>query len=116
MQRENIGKKIREYRKFNELTQEGLGEKAGLHYTYIGQVERGDKDPSFKALINIAEALGVGVDKLLINYDISSEATIQISNITDLLLKRNEKELEMIYTLLKNLTDILEERDIEKKQ
>jgi transcriptional regulator with XRE-family HTH domain len=116
MKKENIGKKIREYRRVNKLTQEGLGEKAGLHYTYIGQVERGEKEPSFKALNNISEALGVGVDKLLINYDISSEATIQISNITDLLLRCNEKELKMIYTLLKNLTDILEERDIEKEE
>jgi transcriptional regulator with XRE-family HTH domain len=114
MQKEYIGKKIKEYRKIKELTQENLGEKAGLHYTYIGQVERGEKEPSLKSLIKIAEALGVGVDKLLINYDLSSDASIQISNITDLLLKRDEKELEMIYTLLKNLTKILEEHDIEK--
>lgn len=115
MQKEFIGKKIKEYRKINNLTQESLGEKAGLHYTYIGQVERGEKEPSLKSLINIAEALGVGVDKLLINYDLSSEASIKISNITDLLLNRDEKELEMIYTLLKDLTEILEEHDIEKK-
>lgn len=114
MQKEYIGKKIKEYRKIKDLTQENLGEKAGLHYTYIGQVERGEKEPSLKSLIKIAEALGVGVDKLLINYDLSSDASIQISNITDLLLKRDEKELEMIYTLLKNLTNILEEHNIEK--
>lgn len=114
MQREYIGKKIKEYRTLNKLTQERLGEKAGLHYTYIGQVERGEKEPSLKSLINIAEALGVGVDKLLINYNLSSGAGIKISNITDLLLNRNERELEMIYCLLKNLTDILEEHNIEK--
>ncbi|MFN2340728.1 MAG: helix-turn-helix domain-containing protein [Halanaerobium sp.] len=114
MQKEYIGKKIKEYRKIKDLTQENLGEKAGLHYTYIGQVERGEKEPSLKSLIKIADALGVGVDKLLINYDLSSDASIQISNITDLLLKRDEKELEMIYTLLKNLTNILEEHNIEK--
>ena len=115
MQKKYIGKKIKEYRKTKDLTQEGLGEKAGLHYTYIGQVERGEKEPSLKSLINIADALGVGVDKLLINYDLSSEVSIKISNITDLLLNRNEKELEMIYRLLKDLTNILEEHDIEKK-
>lgn len=114
MQKEYIGKKIKEYRKIKDLTQENLGEKAGLHYTYIGQVERGEKEPSLKSLIKIANAFGVGVDKLLINYDLSSEASIKISNITDLLLNRDEKELEMIYTLLKDLTMILEEHDIEK--
>jgi len=114
MQKEYIGKKIKEYRKIKDLTQENLGEKAGLHYTYIGQVERGEKEPSLKSLIKIANALGVNVDKLLINYDLSSEAGIKISNITDLLLNRDEKELEMIYTLLKDLTKILEGHDIEK--
>lgn len=114
MQKKYIGKKVKEYRKSRDLTQETLGEKAGLHYTYIGQVERGEKEPSLKSLINIADALGVGVDKLLINYDLSSEVSIQISNITDLLLNRDEKELEMIYTLLKDLTKILEAHDIEK--
>lgn len=116
MEKEFIGKKIKEYRKINDFTQETLGEKAGLHYSYIGQVERGEKEPSLKSLIRIADALGIGVDKLLINYDLSSDASIRISNITDLLLKRDEKELEMIYTLLKDLTKILEhQHNIEKK-
>lgn len=117
MQTEDLGKKIKEYRRVQELTQEDLGEKAGLHYTYIGQVERGEKEPSFKALNKIAEALEVGIDKLLINYDLSSDVKIQISNITDLLLNRNQKELEMIYTLLKNLIEIIDNQpDIEKKE
>ena len=114
MDKEFIGKKIKEYRKINNFTQETLGEKAGFHYSYIGQVERGEKEPSLKALNKIADALGVGVDKLLIDYDLSSEASIKISNITDLLLNRNEKELEMIYTLLKDLTQIFEHHNIEK--
>ncbi len=114
MDKEYIGKKIKEYRKINNFTQETLGEKAGLHYSYIGQVERGEKEPSLKALNNIADALEVGVDKLLIDYDLSSEASIKISNITDLLLKRDEKELEMIYSLLKDLTQIFEQHNIEK--
>lgn len=113
MRKEYIGKKIKEYRKINEFTQETLGEKAGLHYSYIGQVERGEKEPSLKSLLKIADALGVGVDKLLIDYDISSDVSIKISNITDLLLERDEKELEMIYVLLKDLINILEEQDIE---
>lgn len=114
MQKEYIGKKIKEYRKINNLTQENLGEKAGLHYSYIGQVERGEKEPSLKSLINIAEALGVGVDKLLINYNLSSEAGVKISNITDLLLNRDEEELELIYKFLKDLTEFLEKQNIDK--
>lgn len=113
MQKKIIGKKIKEYRKLNDLTQEALGEKAELHYTYIGQVERGEKEPSLKSLINIAEALGIGIDKLLINYDLSSEVNVKISHITNLLLNRTESELEMIYKIVKNLTQFLEAQNIE---
>ncbi|PTX16803.1 Helix-turn-helix [Halanaerobium congolense] len=117
MQTEDLGKKIKKYRIVQDLTQEGLGEKAGLHYTYIGQVERGEKEPSLKALNKIAEALEIGVDKLLINYNLSSGVTIQISNITDLLLDRSQQELEMIYTLLENLIEIIDtQANIEKKE
>ncbi|KXS50552.1 MAG: helix-turn-helix domain-containing protein [Halanaerobium sp. 4-GBenrich] len=117
MQTEDLGKKIKKYRIVQDLTQESLGEKAGLHYTYIGQVERGEKEPSLKALNKIAEALEIGVDKLLINYNLSSGVTIQISNITDLLLDRSQQELEMIYTLLKNLIEIIDtQANIEKKE
>ncbi|PXV66390.1 helix-turn-helix protein [Halanaerobium congolense] len=117
MQTEDLGKKIKKYRIVQDLTQESLGEKAGLHYTYIGQVERGEKELSLKALNKIAEALEIGVDKLLINYNLSSGVTIQISNITDLLLDRSQQELEMIYTLLKNLIEIIDtQANIEKKE
>lgn len=108
MDKKLIGKKIKKYRKRKNLTQEALGEKAGLHYTYIGQVERGEKDPSFKFLRGIAAALEISVDRLLINYQLDSEAKEIISDITQLLLTRDEEELKMIYDFLEDLTDLLE--------
>lgn len=116
LKKANLGKNIKKYRTYRDLTQKKLAEAAGFHYTYIGQVERGDIEPSFKALNKISEALGVGVDKLLINYELATESIIQISNITDLLLTRDQEELKMIFTLLKNLTYILDFRDIEKSE
>ena len=38
-----IGKRIRNYRIGQKMSQEELAEKCGLHPTYIGQVERGDR-------------------------------------------------------------------------
>ena len=38
-----IGRRIRNYRNQLGLTQEELGAKCGLHFTYIGQLERGEK-------------------------------------------------------------------------
>jgi len=62
-----IGKRIREIRLRLGLTQEGLGKRANLHYSYIGQVERGNKVPSIKTLHRIAAALNVNVETLLDN-------------------------------------------------
>ncbi|MFP4371400.1 MAG: hypothetical protein ACOCW0_02425 [Halanaerobium sp.] len=45
---------------------------------------------------------------------LSIKSLIKISNITDLLLNKDEKELEMIFKLLQDLTNILEELDIDK--
>lgn len=60
-----IGRRIKEARHKLGLTQEELGERAMLHYSYIGQVERGNKIPSLKTLKKIARALNIDVGILL---------------------------------------------------
>ncbi len=53
------GERIRTLRKEKGWSQEELGERADLHYTYIGAVERGEKNASIDTLDKIAEALGI---------------------------------------------------------
>jgi transcriptional regulator with XRE-family HTH domain len=60
-----LGEKVRRARKKAGLTQEQLAEMADLHFSYIGQVERGEKNPSLKSLTKIANALGVAVAQLM---------------------------------------------------
>ncbi|MHB1042870.1 MAG: helix-turn-helix domain-containing protein [Eubacteriales bacterium] len=62
---ELIGRRIKEARHKLSLTQEELGDRARLHYSYIGQVERGNKVPSLKTLKKIAAALNVRLEVLL---------------------------------------------------
>lgn len=64
-ERELIGRRIKEARHKLGLTQEELGERARLHYSYIGQVERGNKIPSLKTLKKIAQALNIKLEVLL---------------------------------------------------
>jgi transcriptional regulator with XRE-family HTH domain len=56
---EIVGKRIREYRKQKNWTQEQLAESASLHYSYIGGVERGDRNISLETLEKIATALDI---------------------------------------------------------
>ena len=57
-----IGKRIKEHRKAVGLTQEGLASKAGIPYTTLTKIESGViKNPSIKAIGQIAEALGASL-------------------------------------------------------
>ena len=57
--RKGLGKRIRTLRKLKALTQEELGEKAGISYKFVGEIERGEVNPSLDSLVRIANALGV---------------------------------------------------------
>ena len=54
-----VGQRIRALRQKNGLTQEILAEKAELHYTYIGQVERGEKNLTINTLEKILRVLDI---------------------------------------------------------
>ncbi|MGI5818101.1 MAG: helix-turn-helix domain-containing protein [Armatimonadota bacterium] len=62
---ERIGSNIRRRRKELGLTQEQVGEKAGLDWTTIGAAERGVRNLSVESLLKVATALGVTVGDLV---------------------------------------------------
>jgi len=53
-----LGKKIRKLRLAKAWTQEELAAQTGLHSTYIGGVERGQRNLGFDNILKIARALG----------------------------------------------------------
>ena len=56
---------LRNYRKANHLSQEELADVCALHRTYIGSVERGERNVTLSTLEVLARALGVSVTELL---------------------------------------------------
>ena len=60
-----VGDRVRERRTARRLTQAQLGEACGLHRTFIGSVERGERNVSLLNLRVIARALRVPVTELL---------------------------------------------------
>ncbi len=59
------GDNIRECRNAIDMSQEKLAEKADLHPVYIGKIERGEQWISLHALLRIAKALKVDLEKLV---------------------------------------------------
>ncbi len=59
-----FGKKVREIRVRQNLSQEKLATKAGVHRTYIGMIERAEKNITLENIEKVAKALGLSVKEL----------------------------------------------------
>ncbi|MEJ2191190.1 MAG: helix-turn-helix transcriptional regulator [Nitrospirota bacterium] len=59
-----LGQNIKKLREKKHLSQEKLSEKADIHVSYIGQIERGLRYPSLKTLFRIADALDVRINDI----------------------------------------------------
>ena len=60
-----VADRIRSLRTKNNWSQEDLAEKSGLHRTYIGAVERGERNITLRTLNCIAQALDCEMTELL---------------------------------------------------
>jgi transcriptional regulator with XRE-family HTH domain len=61
----NLGKAVKHYRKLRGISQEKFARSIGLHRTYIGAIEQGRQNLTFKKVILLAEGPGVNVLELL---------------------------------------------------
>jgi len=59
-----FGAKVRKLRLARGLSQEAFADICGLHRTYIGAIERGERNVSLENIEKIAKALGVSIASL----------------------------------------------------
>lgn len=62
---EKFGEKVREKRLKQNLSQEELAARAGVHRTYIGMIERAEKNITLENIEKIAKALGMKPSNLI---------------------------------------------------
>ena len=59
-----FGQRVQELRKARNLSQEKLAELAGVHRTYIGMIERAEKNITLRNIAKIADALKIDIKEL----------------------------------------------------
>jgi transcriptional regulator with XRE-family HTH domain len=59
-----FGERVRSLRQRKGLSQEELADLVGVHRTYLGGIERGERNPALKNIAALAEALNVSLSDL----------------------------------------------------
>ena len=97
-----IGQRIRNYRTQKGLSQEKLAELAGCHPTYIGQLERGEKNATLESVEKIASAMDISLSELFDKLGKSGGNNIA-AKCYDLVASKNEAEQKQLYKMLQEM-------------
>jgi len=74
-----LGNRIRYYRKQKRLSQEELAELCNVHPTYIGQLERGEKNATLESISKLSHGLDISLDELLKDIDTMNSSSENIA-------------------------------------
>lgn len=64
-----FGRRVRELRQRLGISQEELADRAGLHWTYVGGIERGERNPALVNIGKLAKALEVSLAEFWSVFD-----------------------------------------------
>lgn len=96
-----VGKRVRDLRTFQGLTQEGLAERAGLHYTHVQRLEQGSANPTLDTLESVALALRVPLPEILKSQDVLPP---RLEALMGLLKDKSDLEIELVLELIKTVS------------
>ena len=100
-----IGQRIRNYRIQKNLSQEQLSELANCHPTYIGQLERGEKNATLESIQKVAKALNIPLSKKKKKIEEKQNEESIPLQIYDFFSSKNKKEQKYLYQILKEIDD-----------
>ena len=104
---EKIGFRVKQARLNAGLTQEELAEKADLHPTYIGQVERGEKNLTLASCEKILTALGVTFSELFENIEECKSSESIPAQCFQLICSKSQDEQLHLYRILLEIDQIM---------
>lgn len=64
-----FGKEVRHWRTERRLSQEKLADECGFHRTYIGQVERGERNPTLLNMLTLCRTMNVSLAEFFTRYE-----------------------------------------------
>ncbi|UFT99991.1 helix-turn-helix domain-containing protein [Radiobacillus kanasensis] len=101
-----IGERLRTLRKERNLSQEDLANISSLHPTYIGQLERGEKNATIETLEKVTNGLGVSLEQFFrfteTNGDKKDEVILQLKT---LLYDVTDEDQEVIVKIIQVLLE-----------
>ena len=101
-----FGERVKYYRKSKGLSQEKLSEYCELHPTYIGQIERGEKNASLETIMRICKGLEVSPESLFEKLDYEQEHTIA-QKAYDLFMQTPPEKQQTLFELLQKATELI---------
>ena len=70
---ETLGHAVRELRARRRLSQEELGFRADLHRNYVGAIERGEINPTFRVLLKLSKGLGFPLSEIIAHAELRAD-------------------------------------------
>jgi transcriptional regulator with XRE-family HTH domain len=110
-----IGKRIREARAKQDITQQTLAKKSGITVQFVSNVENANAKASLTTIVKIANALETGVDALLCD-NLSECRPIFEGQLAALVANCSDYELRLILAQAKGLIEEIKNTDSYKKQ
>jgi transcriptional regulator with XRE-family HTH domain len=100
-----FGRRVRAIRKTAQITQEDAAERAHLNPKYLGEIERGEKRPSFEAILALGAALDVS-PAAFFHFDKEDRNEKALRRKIEALLQNSDPEqLQQVHRLLRALLE-----------